>query len=60
MINSIGFSSNILDNLRKELKEKEDKIIELTGRRNKGNLGGTWYKNSYNSNNLQRLKKWKL
>ena len=48
-----GFSTNTLDGLRQELKEKEDRINRLVGKGAGNNLGGTWYKNNYKTNVLQ-------
>ena len=53
-LRSAGFSTNTLDGLRQELKEKEEKINRLVGKgASSNNLGGTWYKNNYKTNVLQ-------
>ena len=52
-LRTAGFSTTALDSLRKELKEKEEKINQLAVGRANGNLGGTWYKNNYKNNVLQ-------
>ena len=55
-LRTAGFSTSTLSNLRKELKEKEDKINQLMlGGRNTGGFttDTTWYKNPYGSNVLQ-------
>ena len=52
-LRSAGFSTNTLDGLRQELKEKEEKINRLVGKGTSNNLGGTWYKNNYKTNVLQ-------
>jgi serine/threonine protein kinase len=52
-LRSAGFSTNALDSLRQELKEKEEKINRLVGNGVGNNLGGTWYKNNYKTNVLQ-------
>ena len=52
-LRSAGFSTNTLDGLRQELKEKEEKINRLMGKGASNNLGGTWYKNNYKTNVLQ-------
>ena len=49
-LRSVGFSTTALDSLRRELKEKEDKINQLVGRNTGNGLGYTWYKNEYNNN----------
>ena len=43
-----GFSTTALDSLRRELKEKEDKINELVGRNTGNGLSNTWYKKENN------------
>ena len=43
-----GFSTTALDSLRRELKEKEDKINELVGRNTGNSLSNTWYKKENN------------
>ena len=51
-----GFSTSTLVNLRRELKEKEDKINQLMIQgRGTGGLtqNNTWYNTSYNGNTLQ-------
>jgi hypothetical protein len=51
-----GFSAADLDSLRRELKEKEDKINQLmiAGRNTGGyNQTNNWYKTNYVNNNLQ-------
>ena len=52
-LRSAGFSTNTLDGLRQELKDKEEKINRLVGKGTSNNLGGTWYKNNYKANVLQ-------
>ena len=52
-LRSAGFSTNTLDGLRQELKEKEERINRLVGKGATNNLGGTWYKNNYKTNVLQ-------
>jgi len=52
-LRSAGFSTNTLDGLRQELKDKEEKINRLVGKGTSNNLGGTWYKNNYKTNVLQ-------
>ena len=53
-LRSAGFSTNTLDGLRQELKEKEERINRLLGKgASSNNLGGTWYKNNYKTNVLQ-------
>ena len=49
-LRSVGFSTTELDSLRRELKEKEDKINQLVGRNTGNGLGYTWYKSEYNNN----------
>ena len=49
-LRSVGFSNTALDSLRRELKEKEDKINQLVGRNTGNGLGYTWYKSEYNNN----------
>ena len=49
-LRSVGFSTTALDSLRRELKEKEDKINQLVGRNTGNGLGYTWYKSEYNNN----------
>ena len=52
-LRSAGFSTNALDGLRQELRDKEEKINRLVGKGATNNLGGTWYKNNYKTNVLQ-------
>ena len=52
-LRSAGFSTNALDGLRQELRDKEEKINRLVGKGVGNNLGGTWYKNNYRTNVLQ-------
>ena len=52
-LRSAGFSTNALDGLRQELRDKEEKINRLVGKGVNNNLGGTWYKNNYKTNVLQ-------
>ena len=52
-LRSAGFSTNTLDGLRQELRDKEEKINRLVGKGVNNNLGGTWYKNNYKTNVLQ-------
>ena len=52
-LRSAGFSTNTLDGLRQELKEKEERINRLVGKGATNNLGDTWYKNNYKTNVLQ-------
>ena len=52
-LRSAGFSTNTLDGLRQELRDKEEKINRLVGKGVSNNLGGTWYKNNYKTNVLQ-------
>ena len=52
-LRTAGFSTNALDGLRQELKEKEERINRLLAKGNGNNLGGTWYKNNYKTNVLQ-------
>ena len=52
-LRSAGFSTNTLDGLRQELRDKEEKINRLVGKGASNNLGGTWYKNNYKTNVLQ-------
>ena len=52
-LRSAGFSTNTLDGLRQELRDKEEKINRLVGKGATNNLGGTWYKNNYKTNVLQ-------
>ena len=52
-LRSAGFSTNTLDGLRQELRDKEEKINRLIGKGANNNLGGTWYKNNYKTNVLQ-------
>ena len=47
-----GFSTTALDSLRRELKEKEEKINQLTGRNTGSGMGNTWYKSDYKDNNI--------
>ena len=47
-----GFSTTALDSLRRELKEKEEKINQLTGRNTGSGMGNTWYKSDYKDNNM--------
>ena len=49
-LRSVEFSTTALDSLRRELKEKEDKINQLVGRNTGNGLGYTWYKSEYNNN----------
>ena len=51
-----GFSTTALDSLRRELKEKEERINQLMGRNTGGTgggLGNTWYKSEYKYNDWQ-------
>jgi serine/threonine protein kinase len=55
-LRTAGFSTSTLVNLRRELKEKEDKINQLMIQgRGTGGLtqNNTWYNTSYNGNTLQ-------
>ena len=52
-LRSAGFSTNALDGLRQELRDKEEKINRLVGKGVGNNLAGTWYKNNYRTNVLQ-------
>ena len=52
-LRSAGFSTNTLDGLRQELRDKEEKINRLVGKGVGNNLAGTWYKNNYRTNVLQ-------
>ena len=55
-LRTAGFSTSTLVNLRRELKEKEDKIKQLMIQgRGTGGLtqNNTWYNTSYNGNTLQ-------
>ena len=53
-LKSAGFSATALDSLRRELKEKEEKIKQLLGRNVGGALGNTRYKkNDYETNEWQ-------
>ena len=52
-LRTTAYSTMNLDDLRKELKEKEDKINQLTGRNTGYYLGNTSYKNNYNISLLQ-------
>jgi serine/threonine protein kinase len=55
-LRTAGFSTSTLVNLRRELKEKEDKINQLIIQgRGTGGLtqNNTWYNTSYNGNTLQ-------
>ena len=50
-LKSAGFSAAALDSLRRELKEKEEKINQLLGKNTGGGgLGNTWYKSDNKTN----------
>ena len=50
-LKSAGFSATALDSLRRELKEKEEKINQLLGKNTGGGgLGNTWYKSDNKTN----------
>ena len=50
-LKSAGFSAAALDSLRRELKEKEEKINQLLGNNTGGGgLGNTWYKSDNKTN----------
>ena len=56
-LRAAGFSTTALDSLRRELKEKEEKINQLMSKNNKNNgLTNTWYKNDYNNINTWETK----
>ena len=48
-LRTAGFSTTALDSLRRELKEKEQKINQLTGRNTGSGLNNTWYKTDNNN-----------
>ena len=48
-LRTAGFSTTALDSLRRELKEKEEKINQLTGRNTGSGLNNTWYKTDNNN-----------
>ena len=48
-LRTAGFSTTALDSLRRELKEKEQKINQLTGRNTGNGLNNTWYKTDNNN-----------
>ena len=52
-LRTAGFSTTALDSLRRELKEKEEKIKQLMGRNTGGGLSNTWYKNNYKINECE-------
>ena len=48
-LRTAGFSTTALNSLRRELKEKEEKINQLTGRNTGSGLNNTWYKTDNNN-----------
>ena len=48
-LRTAGFSTTALDSLRRELKEKEEKISQLTGKNTGSGLNNTWYKTDNNN-----------
>ena len=54
-LRTAGYSTTALDNLKRELKEKEEKIDQIVGRNTDYGSGNVWYKTNYNDSTLENF-----
>jgi len=54
-LRTVGYSTTALDNLKRELKEKEEKIDQIVSRNTDYGSGNIWYKTNYYDSTLENF-----